>query len=171
MSVRALALRNVKQHLLLFSVLWLLLTSLEVLIVWISENFVGGEVMQTMMESLPPFMQNLMSSQMSFASFTAAIGFGFQHPMTLMSSLALVATMATIPTSERETGFLELILTRKVARGRYLLGVLAAFVGFAVLLPLALLLGPGLVCNWWRVAIPFSGGIFSARPLRSLACC
>ena len=59
----------------------------------------------------------------------------------LLATLAFAMVVATIPTGERESGFLELILARPVPRRRYLLAALLPLIFGAVLLPLALVAG------------------------------
>jgi ABC-2 type transport system permease protein len=69
------------------------------------------------------------------------VAFGFEHPFTLAGATAFVVVAATIPASERESRFLDLLLARPLARHQYLLASLLLMVLGAVVLPLALLAG------------------------------
>ena len=59
-------------------------------------------------------------SQFGFGSFAGTISFGYQHPLALISGIALVVVMATVPAQERESGILDLFLSKPVPRATYL---------------------------------------------------
>lgn len=66
---------------------------------------------------LPPFVRELLGpSLVSFMSFAGIVCLGYFHLVVLGALVALTMAIATMPVSEIETGFIDLILSRPVAR-------------------------------------------------------
>lgn len=143
--IRAFFLRNLRQHAVLLTVLFLALVLVEFFLVWAAAQMDMGPEFQRLLEAfLPPEITEVIFSQFGMTSFEGAVAFGYQHPFSMVGSIAMVIVAATLPAADREKGYLDLFLARPVPRSRYLLSILL-FVGLAaVLLPLALLLGAGL---------------------------
>jgi ABC-2 type transport system permease protein len=66
---------------------------------------------------MPPFMRNLLGPAFaSFLSFDGIVCVGYFHPVVMGSLVALSIALSTTPASEIETGFMDLILSRPLAR-------------------------------------------------------
>ena len=66
---------------------------------------------------LPPFARELMGpSVTSFMSFAGIVCLGYFDVAVIASLVALAIGLATVPTSEIETGFIDLILSRPLSR-------------------------------------------------------
>lgn len=66
---------------------------------------------------LPPFARELMGPSMtSFMSFAGIVCLGYFHLAVMGSLVGLSIALATMPVSEVETGFADLILSRALAR-------------------------------------------------------
>ncbi len=67
---------------------------------------------------LPPFIRELIGpSFTTFMTFGGMVCLGYFHPVVMISLVALSITLGTIPASEVETGFIDLILSRPIRRG------------------------------------------------------
>jgi ABC-2 type transport system permease protein len=143
--IRPLLLRNLRQHAVLLGVLFTSLVLVELFLVWVSAQIGIGPEFQTFLEGfLPPEMTEMIFGQFGLASFEGAVAFGYQHPFSLVGSVAMVIVAATIPAAERERGYLEVFLSRPVPRARYILATLLFVLLASLALPLALLLGTAL---------------------------
>ncbi len=113
---------------------------LEALLVWVASNMEQGPGFLAIIEQiLPETMRKIVTSQFAIAGFSGMIGFGFQHPLVMVASIAFVIVAATIPAGERETGFIELILARPLPRRRYLTAVVLLVALGAIVMPAAVL--------------------------------
>ena len=66
---------------------------------------------------IPPFARELLGpSMVSFLSFSGIVCLGYFHLAPMGSLVGLTIALATTPASEIETGFIDLILSRPVAR-------------------------------------------------------
>lgn len=66
---------------------------------------------------MPPFMRDLIGSSMaSFLSFGGMVSLGYFHPVVMAALIGLEISIATGPTAEIESGFMDLILSRPLAR-------------------------------------------------------
>jgi ABC-2 type transport system permease protein len=157
--IRALLRRNLRQHAVLLAVLFLSLVLVEFFLVWVSAQMGIGPEFQRFLEAfMPPEITEMIFVQFGLTSFEGAVAFGYQHPFSMVASIAMIMVAATIPAAERERGTLELFLARPVPRGRYLLSALLFMAITAVLLPLGLLTGTVLglrsvqvttSASWW----------------------
>jgi ABC-type transport system involved in multi-copper enzyme maturation permease subunit len=140
--IRALFWRNLRQHAVLLTVLFVSMVLVEFFLVWVSAQMDIGPEFQSFLEAfLPPEISEVIFSQFGFTSFEGAVAFGYQHPFSMVGSIAMVMVAATLPAAEREKGYLELFLARPLPRATYLLSILLFVVMAAVLLPLGLLVG------------------------------
>lgn len=159
--------RLLKHHARLLASLVASLFGFEVLIVWAAAQIEMGPGLRRMLEMIiPPEARELLAAQFSVISFSGAVGFGFQHPVALAAGIAYVVVVATVPAGERESGFLDLVLSRPVRRYRCLLAPLALVSFGALLMPLAQLAGVvvGLALvevpdelPWWRYVVSAMG--------------
>jgi ABC-2 type transport system permease protein len=167
--IRPLLLRNLRHHLGLLIALLLGMALVELVIVWIAGHIETGPGIQELMEQVLPLgMRQLFGSQIGVISFTALVGFGFQHPIALAGAVSFVIAVGTIPAGERESGYLDLVMARPLTRSSYFFGLLLLLLLGAALLPLAplcgLAAGLGLLSNpaevdWFRYA-PSAFGLF-----------
>jgi ABC-2 type transport system permease protein len=134
--------RNLRHHRMLLLALCAGTFVLEVMIVRFGAQIESGLGMETLVRQfMPAELQQVFGSQLGLLSFAGLVGFGFQHPITLAAAVAFVLAVCTIPSAERESGLLDLILSRPLPRARYLAAILLLLLTGAVLLPLALLTG------------------------------
>jgi ABC-type transport system involved in multi-copper enzyme maturation permease subunit len=141
----ALLARNFRRHGRLLGALLGGLVVLEMLIVWFGARLDAGPGLQNLVRQIvPPQFHALLASQIDLLSFAGLIGFGFQHPIVLAATAAFAIVIATIPSGELESGFLDLLLARPVPRESYFLAVLGPLVAAALLPPCAVLVGAAL---------------------------
>ena len=134
--------RGLHQHARLLGILSAGLFLFEWALVWVATRIdMGPGFRQILGSLLPPDVVEIIFGQFGFASFEGAVSFGYQHPMALTGAMAMVVVMATLPALERETGFLDLVLSRPLTRIRYLTAAVLLMGVTAVLPPLALLSG------------------------------
>ncbi len=143
--IRALAFRNLRNHSRLIAALAGGVFFLEILIVLIAAAFGEDPAFLQTYNAVPPIIQNLSQAligmrveELSFAFF---VSFGFQHPAAMAMGIALTVLITTVPASERESGFLDLVLAHPVSRTRYLTATLVTLLVCACLLPAAQLTG------------------------------
>lgn len=140
--IGALLRRNLVHHVRLLTALAAGVAALETLLVVVAARVEAGPGLGRLLEQfVPSAVRNAMLSQFGLISFAGAVSFGFQHPVVLVGTLAFIVVAGTIPAAERESGLLDLILSRPVSRATYLAAVLALLVLGAVLLPLGVLGG------------------------------
>ena len=66
---------------------------------------------------LPPFVRQLLGPTIaSFLSYAGIVSVGYYHIAVMGAVIAVSIALATVPASEIETGFLELIMARPLAR-------------------------------------------------------
>lgn len=133
--------RNVRHQRGLLASLAVGMSAFTVLIVNIAAAFDSGPGFTEILNILPPFLRNLAGAQISDASFPAFVAFAFQHPAVMTPSIAVMIVAATIPAGERDTGTLELLLARPLARWRYLAATVLTLLIDALTLAASLVLG------------------------------
>jgi len=115
--------------------------AMQALFIQVAAALETGPGFANLVQMMPPAVQNMFSGQLMFASFGAASAFGFQHPVLVTAAMAFIIVACTIPAGERETGSLELVLARPIARWQYLLGALGVALVGVIIVPAALLAG------------------------------
>lgn len=137
--------RSFRQHARLLGVLSLGLVLFEWALVWVAARMnIGPGLRQLLQTFLPPDVVEIIFGQFGFASFGGAVSFGYQHPLALIAGIAMVVVAATLPALERETGLLDLVLSRPLSRSRYLASAALVTVLACLMTPLALLAGGAL---------------------------
>ncbi len=143
--IGALFRRNLRHAARVLAVLMLGLAAFEVLLALGVVRLEQSADVRALVERLmPPVVRQLVGEPLALLSFGGGLAFGFAHPVVLIACGAFVVAAATIPAAERETGLLDLILARPVARPAYLAAVLGLVAVGAVLMPAALVAGAAL---------------------------
>lgn len=95
----------------------LLLAGFQVLLVFIAGSVERGDDFEQLAELLPPFVRALLGPSLaSVMSFKGVVCLGYFDLIIVVGLLALTITLATLPASEIETGFADLILARSLPR-------------------------------------------------------
>ncbi len=140
--IRALFLRNLRNHAVLLAVIWIGIALFEAFLVWVAARIDMGPGLRVILEQLVPAeVREAFFTQLGLASFGGAVSFGFQHPFVLVGAVAFIVVAATVPTGERESGFLDVVLAHPVPRGSYLVAATLLVVLGALVIPGALLAG------------------------------
>jgi ABC-2 type transport system permease protein len=94
-----------------------LLAAFQVLLIIVASSIQRSNAFEQIGALIPPFARELMGpSFTSFMSFKGIVCLGYFHLAVMGSLVAVSIALATMPTSEIETGFIDLILSRPVAR-------------------------------------------------------
>jgi ABC-2 type transport system permease protein len=94
-----------------------LLGGFQVVLIVVARSIQQSGGFEQLSALLPPFARELMGPSMaSFMSFAGIVCLGYFHLAVMGALVALSIALATTPTSEIETGFIDLILSRPVAR-------------------------------------------------------
>jgi ABC-2 type transport system permease protein len=167
--IRTLLLRNLRHHAYLLTVLSGGLLLFEVALVWVAARIDMGPEFQGFLQTLLP--QDVVESLFStfgFGSFAGTVSFGYQHPLVLISGIAMVMMVATTPPHERETGFLDLVLSRPLLRSHYITASILEVLLMALLAAVVVLAGTtlGLAVvdvpepTDWKAYLPAAEGLF-----------
>jgi ABC-2 type transport system permease protein len=96
-----------------------LLAAFQVLLIVVARSIQSSNSFEQLGELMPPFARQLMGpSFLSLMSFTGIVCFGYFHVAVMGSLVGLAIALGTMPTSEIEIGFMDLILSRPIARQR-----------------------------------------------------
>jgi len=91
-----------------------LLAAFQVVLIASGNSMQGNGGLEQLGALLPAFVRELLGP--SFLSFAGIVCLGYFHPVPMGAPIAISITLATIPASEVETRFADLILSRSVAR-------------------------------------------------------
>lgn len=145
----------------------LLLAALQLVLIFVAgsiQRFGGFDQLAAL---LPPFAGQLLGpSVATFMSFSGIVCLGYFELAVMGALIALAVTLATIPASEVEIGFMDLILARPLARHWIITRTIALTIVISVLM-LALM-----VAGTWtglRLFAPKGVGWPSATLVNSLA--
>jgi hypothetical protein len=95
----------------------LLLAGFQVLLVFVAGSVERADEFEQIAELLPPFMRALLGPSLtSVMSFKGVVCIGYFDLIIVVALLALTIALATLPASEVETGFADLILARSLPR-------------------------------------------------------
>jgi len=93
------------------------LACFQVILILVAKSIWGSNAFGEIEALVPPFARELMGP--SFAgmmSFKGIVCLGYFHVAVMGALITLSIAIATVPASEAETGFIDLILSRSVAR-------------------------------------------------------
>jgi beta-exotoxin I transport system permease protein len=94
-----------------------LLVIFQVFLIIVAGSIQRSNTFEQMGALMPPFVRELLGpSFASLMSFGGIVCLGYFHLAVMGSLVALSIAMGTMPTSEIETGFMDLILSRPLAR-------------------------------------------------------
>jgi ABC-2 type transport system permease protein len=123
----------------LLMALGFLLAALQVLLVLIAGSIERAGEFEQLASLLPPFVRALLGPSMaSVMSFSGIVCLGYFDLGIVIALLALAIALATVPASEVESGFADLILARPLAR-HWLITRTIALLLFAILFMLAVM--------------------------------
>ena len=95
----------------------LLLAAFQVLLVSVAGSIHRSGGFKQLASLLPPFARELMGPAItSMMSFAGVVAVGYFHLAVMFSLLGLAITTGTAPASEVESGFMDLLLSRPLAR-------------------------------------------------------
>jgi len=94
-----------------------LLAGFQVILVVVAGSIQRSGSFDQLTQMVPPFLRQMMgSSLMSFMSFSGIVCLGYFHLSVMGSLVGLSIALGTTPTSEVEIGFMDLRLSRPIAR-------------------------------------------------------
>ncbi len=94
-----------------------LLVIFQVFLIIVARSIHGSNTFEQMSTLMPPFVRELLGpSFASLMSFSGIVCLGYFHLAVMGALVALSIALGTMPTSEVETGFMDLILSRPFAR-------------------------------------------------------
>ena len=95
----------------------LLLAAFQVLLVSVAGSIHRSGGFKQLATLLPPFARELMGPAVtSMMSFSGVVAVGYFHLAVMFSLIGLAITTGTAPASEVESGFMDLLLSRPLAR-------------------------------------------------------
>jgi ABC-2 type transport system permease protein len=94
-----------------------LLASFQILLIVVAGSIQSSGSFEQLGELMPPFVRQILgSSFVSLMSFRGIVSVGYFHLSVMGSLVGLSIALGTMATSEIEVGFMDLILSRPVAR-------------------------------------------------------
>jgi ABC-2 type transport system permease protein len=122
-----------------------LLALFQIVMIMVARSLQQNGSFELLANMLPPFVRQLLgSSLVSFMSFAGIVCVGYFHLTVIGGLVSLAIVLATIPASEIETGFLDLLLARPIARQWIVTRTIAA-IFFATVLILTGMLASTLI--------------------------
>ena len=95
----------------------LLLAAFQVLLIVVADSIQSSSSFEQLGELMPPFVRQLLGpSFLSFMSFSGIVCLGYFDPAVIGAVVGLAIALGTMPTSEVEIGFMDLILSRPISR-------------------------------------------------------
>lgn len=95
----------------------LLLSAFQVLLIVVAGSIQKNGSFEQLGEMIPPFFRQLLGpSFISFMSFGGIVSLGYFHLAVMGSLVGLAIALGTTLTSEIETGFMDLIMSRPIGR-------------------------------------------------------
>ena len=95
----------------------LVLSGFQIILVLVAKSIHNSGGFEQLSAMLPPFAREMMGPSLaSFMSFAGIVSLGYFHLAVMSSLIAVSISLATTPAAEIETGFIDLILARPLAR-------------------------------------------------------
>jgi len=97
----------------------LLLAALQLVLIFVAGALHTTGAFEQLSTLLPPFARELLGPSFAVVlSFSGIVCMGYFEVAVMGALIALAVTLGTVPASEVETGFMDLILARPLARRR-----------------------------------------------------
>ncbi|MEO8100867.1 MAG: ABC transporter permease subunit [Acidobacteriota bacterium] len=144
-----------------------LLGLFQVILVVVASSFENSGQFAQIGNLFPPFMRSLLGPAMaSFLSFEGFLGLGYFDPPIIGGAVGLAIALATRLTLEVESGFIDLVLARPVARHWVVTRSI-----LVIVLSIAVTMGMMLAGSWIGLRFLAPAGVMwpSAKLLGSLA--
>lgn len=94
-----------------------LLAMFQILLILVAGSIQKSGSFEQLGELMPPFVRQILgSSFVALMSFSGIVSVGYFHLSVMGSLVGLAIALGTMPTSEIEIGFMDLILSRPLAR-------------------------------------------------------
>jgi|SRR5579862_3989940 len=162
-----LLLHSLKRARTLLVAMAVLLAGFQALLISYANSIRISNTFDQMSATVPPFLRELMGpSFATMMSFRGIVCVGYFHPVVMGSLIALTIALATTPAAEIESGFMDLILARPLARHWIVTRTIVL-----TALCASLLLG-AMMCGTWiglKMLVPSDAGWPSSDLIRSLA--
>ena len=101
----------------LLLIIGILLATFQIFIILTAKAFDRSKALENLGNSLPQFVRDFLGPATSaFLSFGGMVAQGYFHPIVMVSAVALTIVISTIPTAEIESGFMDLVMSRPIAR-------------------------------------------------------
>jgi ABC-2 type transport system permease protein len=145
----------------------LLLGAFQIVLVVVAGSIQRSAGFEQLSALMPPFARELLGPSMTaFMSFAGIVCLGYFHLMVMGSLVGLAIAVATVPASEVETGFIDLILSRPLARHWIITRSIVA-----VILAMTMVLGLMMLGTWIGLGtLAPEGAVWpSVKLIRSLA--
>jgi ABC-2 type transport system permease protein len=158
---------SMKRMRMLLAAMGLVLGAFQIVLVAVAGSLQNSGGFDQLSALLPPFAREMMGpSVTAFLSFGGIVCLGYFHLVVMSSLVGLSIAVATVPASEVETGYIDLILSRPMARHWVITRTIVA-----VMLSIAVVLGLMMVGTWAGLEmLAPSGAVWpSGRLIRSLA--
>jgi ABC-2 type transport system permease protein len=95
----------------------ILLAAFQVILIVVARSIQESGGFEQLSALLPPFARELLGPSLTtFMSFAGIVSLGYFHVAVISSLIALSIALATMPTSEIEIGFIDLLLARPLPR-------------------------------------------------------
>lgn len=108
---------SLKRVRILVSITGFLLAALQVVLIFVAGSIQSTGGFEQLGALLPPFARELLGpSVASFMSFSGIVCLGYFQFAVMAALIGVAITLATTPASEVESGFMDLILARPLAR-------------------------------------------------------
>jgi ABC-2 type transport system permease protein len=116
-GLRLLIVHSLKRVRTLVLSMGLLLAGFQLILIVVARSIQGSGGFEDLATLLPPFVREMLGPSLAaFMSFAGIVSLGYFHLAVIGSLVALSITLSTIPAAEIETGFIDLILSRPLAR-------------------------------------------------------
>jgi ABC-2 type transport system permease protein len=94
-----------------------LLAAFQVVLILQANSIQASNSFAQMGTLIPSFVRDVLGpSVVAFLTFKGIVCLGYSHPVVMGALISVSVTIATIPVMEIETGFIDLVLARRVAR-------------------------------------------------------
>lgn len=126
-----------------------LLVGFQVLLIVVARSIQTSGSFEQLGDLMPPFVREIIGpSFASMMSFSGIVCVGYFHLAVMGSLVGLSIAIGTMPTSEIETGFMDLILSRPLARHWIVTRSIVVMIICAALILVTMMMGTWAGLNW-----------------------